>query len=217
MGAPRRSAWTAALTFVAACGAPPVPDASDFAGWPQTIVADPQTFGELVGSDRPGWVALHANDPVRAYARMSETSRPRAAWDAALLHDDLAELSVAAHAALYTAWIARAAPPKGSQAWTVAGLSARCGGHDPGSFAARAPEDGRRIFMAEEPWLEVADARSINPFAAQLALHLSARTGDLDTLYERGRHPVVVESADGFERSFYDPCIHHSLAVGWWV
>lgn len=204
-----------ATLWLAGCGTSPPSAPTDLTGWPQTIVAEPSSFGELVGRDRPGWVALHANDPVRAYKRLSVPARARAAWEAALLHEDLADLSVAAHTALYTEWVTRGAPGEGSAAWTVAGLSARCGGEDPETFASRASPAGRQVFMAPEPWADNAEHDG-DPFSQRMELHRLARQGDLDGLYQQAHHPVLVEPADGFDRSFFDPCVHQSLAAGWW-
>lgn len=181
--------------------------------WIVEVVRDPARFGALLdATGREGWVAFHANDPRRAVDAFTGTdpaarrARARAEWQLALLYGDLARATDKATHTFLASWQARdLATTPGLQ--TLAAQWRGCGGLDrlgAGADATKLPP----LFHAEAGYAEA--------LAARAAVHEEAKGGKLDPLYEKAVLPVVVEPAEGFERSFYDPCVYHTLSEAWW-
>ncbi len=210
----RRLVASAAL-FAAAC-TPDPPAAAPAAGWITDVVTSPERFTDTVERDgAEGWVALHRSASAQAYASFrTPVGRARAAEQAAVLFDDLAATSAAAHARLYAAWAERSPPPPTSAAWTVAGLAERCGGAPTTSWAELAAGPGAHLLAAASPL--AVESPPEDPFVARYAGYRRAG-GDLAAIARQAVDPVHAEPAEGFERLFYDPCALSVLAQGWWA
>jgi tetratricopeptide (TPR) repeat protein len=227
---------SALALWPAACGAPsevaplpvaPVvtPDAPalievDRLGWISEVVIEPSVFEELVGEDREGWVQLHANRYGAAVdAFRSPVGRARAEYQLALLHDDLARLAGLANESYFTEWEARSKLPPNSVAAVVASLASFCS--DSGSlvgWASRTQKDvpgydlAQAIARGRAPW----DVESVDVFGRRMHLHRRVRVaGEAEALVAASTQPLVVERGDGADRSFYDPCLHLTLAQHW--
>lgn len=228
------AAWAA--LGAAGCGAPtevaPLPVAPvvtpsapalvevDRLGWISEVVIEPTVFESLVSEDREGWVLLHANRyPEAALAFRNPVGRARAEYHLALLHDDLARLAGQTNEAYFTEWEAKSKLPPNSVAAVVASLASFCS--DSGSlvgWASRTQKDvpgydlAQAIARGRAPW----DVESVDVFGRRMLLHRRVRVaGEADALVAASTQPLVVERGDGADRSFYDPCLHLTLAQYW--
>lgn len=180
-------------------------------GWISAVVLEPSRFTTLTEVDRDGWIALHARRYAEAAAQLDPpVARARAAWHLVVLHEDLSRLTGHVYDQLFRDWAERGLP-EGSAAPVVAALAARCTGvGDPerwSALAATAP--GHEVLGA--PLAEVVLPEG-HPWSARAALHRSA-ADDPGPLLQVA--PAIVEPADGFERRFYDPCVHAALYRSW--
>lgn len=199
-------------------------------GWIAEIVLDPPAFAALMDeTGRDGWIALHANDLDGAAAAFpgggpaADRARARAELGLAVLHDDLARLSRVAHDRLFQAWDRRGGVPEDSVAPAIAALSARCAGQPWKPWADRAAKGPGAAFSAslgneEALWPTAAPEApelASDPLVKRRMVHAAARLGDPAPLLAVATAPLVVEQADGFERTFWDPCLHDTLTRAW--
>jgi hypothetical protein len=217
------------LAILASCdGSSPAPgDAAKAApaGWVEEVATDPAAFAALMDEGgREGWILLHANELDGAVAVFSDSargsrSRARAALSLAVLHGDLARMSWEAHDRLFRAWDRRGGLPQGSSAPAIAALSARCSGQPWKPWAERTGSGTGSALVAtfdreDGLWPSAAPAAD-DPLAARRAAHVKARDGSVTELLEAAQQPLIVEPADGFERQFWDPCVHATLSEAW--
>ena len=195
------------------------PDLREF-GWISEATRSPTTFTALLEDDRDGWIALHANDYERAADRFkTPTSRARAEWMLALLHHDLARLTGYAVETFFSEWDARSGLPDESAATMIATLGSFCSENGALSgWASRCSPDAPGFAMAQEiargraPW----DHVGVDVYGKRMALHRAARTsGALDGLLAAAVQPLIVEPVGDFERTFFDLCLHRTLADHW--
>jgi hypothetical protein len=195
------------------------------AGWVAEVASDPAAFAGLMDeAGREGWILLHANELDGAVAVFSDNarggrSRARAALSLAVLHGDLARMSWEAHDRLFREWDRRGSLPQGSAAPAIAALSARCSGQPWKPWAERiASGTGSALvgtFDREDGLWPSAAPAADDPLAARRAVHVKAREGSVTDLLEAAQKPLVVEPAEGFERQFWDPCVHATLSDAW--
>lgn len=208
--------------------APPVPVAppppkvtAETYGWVTEVALDPKAFSELMEKGREGWIAFHANDYQRALDAfpVGETARARVEWQLYLLHADLARYAGFAYERFFSEWDARTGLPPESAATVVATLASFCS--ETGSlagWASRAKPKQLGFDLAQEisrgraPW----DVEGTDAFARRMALHRLVRTsGEYEPLLRAAMRPLVSEPVGDFERTFYDPCMHRTLADHW--
>ncbi|MFT5461034.1 MAG: hypothetical protein ACI9K2_007556 [Myxococcota bacterium] len=209
----------ASATPVDAPAPAPVLDLSSH-GWLSHAVWAPAEFQALVDADREGWIALHANDYETAAKRLeTPTSRARAEWMLATLHRDLTRLTGFAVETFFAEWDARTGLPEDSAATMIATLGSFCAESGALSgWASRCKSDSPGFDMAQEiargraPW----DHESMDVYGKRMALHRKARTaGNVEPLVASSVVPLVREPVGDFERLFYDPCLHRTLADYW--
>lgn len=225
--------WVAAL---AGCGgaadvAPPDEVPAPAAGWVADVVREPQKFAALMDSTRrDGWIAYHSNDLNGAVVAFGtgtpeiDRARARVELDLGVLHADLARLQRAAHARLFDTWDRRGTMPQNSAAPAIAALSARCADEPwkpwadrvqagPGAAFLFALGRDDALFPSEAPG--TGTPLDDDPFMQRRLLHTRAKDGDIGALMAVATVPLVVEPADGFQRTFYDPCLHQTLSAAW--
>lgn len=223
--------WWLALLACGTADDVAVPAASSTAaGWPAEAAAHPEQFdGLMERSGRDGWVAYHRNDFEAAIAGFNaspdgDRGRARAEFALGVLHSDLDHLAQYATDQLFAAWDKHGGLPAGS-APAIAALSSRCHGGDWKVWAAKAtaapagvvflaePDDERALWPQEEA--TAGTPAGDDPLVRRRFLHQRARKGDISALASVALQPLVVEPADGFERTFWDPCLHHTLSEAW--
>lgn len=204
------------LLLAVACGGPgDVVQEVEPQGWLAEVAHEPAAFASLLEQEgREGWVALHAHRYAEAWNALPNgaTGRARAAWQLAVLHQDLSRLAGLVHDQLFQEWDQRTGLPKGSVAPVVAALAARCTGiGDPARWQTGAAPGAEVLAGAPDAWWTV-DLPEGHPWSGRVAMHRAALDGDLAALTP---DPVVIEPAEGFSRTFYDPCLHSTLAAAW--
>jgi hypothetical protein len=190
-------------SLLIACGEAPPPTAPAAATWVEDVAFDPSRFAALLEGERDGWVALHGHDHALAWDRFvaasgsGSVSARRAALGRSVWHEDLALLTREVHARLWSTWRTRsagggAAPLPADASWVEA-VAADCAG------------------PLSPPDAPPAAAERLNRGAA------ARDRADVEALEELARAPAWVAQADGFERTWWDPCLDASLARAWSV
>lgn len=170
----------------------PVASSGRDVGWVAVPVLQPERFEALVGeSPREGWVALHAGDYAGAWAAFGDgpeaaRGRARTALAQAQVHGEL-------QAASELAW-----------ARWIAGQRERTG------FPEDSPADA---FLAWSQGEDLDGAPAA--LTERWTLHQQAVSAGPDALLAVAAEPVMVEPADGFERKWFDPGLHGTLAESW--
>ncbi|MBN2800007.1 MAG: hypothetical protein JXX28_12745 [Deltaproteobacteria bacterium] len=206
------SALLLGAIFGASCGSAPEGPASDALplppdeAWVAQVVLHPERFSALIEStSREGWIAYHSHRYGEAWDRFggdapaARRARGRAAWSMARTQEDLARLYGETWTRLTATWTARGTFPASGGAPTISALAARCA--DPAI-------DGPGLLAA---WGDTGVA----PWEAVALLHHGAVGGEVDGLLRAASTPLAAEQGDGFVRTFYDPCVHRALALGW--
>lgn len=204
-----------AAALLGCTGSPPAdaPSPAPELGWVTTMVGEPSRFSTLMDtSARTGWIALHGHDHLTAIGAFEADPAPESkvgaqrSWLAeAALHDDLQRLVGKASDRLFSAWEARGALPPG--AIEARALAARCAGMAPPTTL---PE-GWPALGSGPPDAAFVEALPPGPWRERLAAHVTA-TRSADELRALAAKPAVVVAAEGFERAWYDPCVHATLA-----
>ncbi len=220
-GAPRASTSASTPASVGVLVAPVEKMAPGRYGWISEVALDPTAFSALMEKGREGWIALHANDYQRALDAFpeGETARARVEWQLFLLHTDLARYAGFAYERFFSEWDARTTLPPESAATVVATLASFCS--ETGSLAGWASRTkpkqlgfdlAQEISRGRAPW----DIDGTDIFARRMALHRLVRTsGEYEPLLRAAMRPLVSEPVGDFERTFYDPCLHRTLADHW--
>lgn len=231
---PARSACILLLTSgMISCATEPAPQAPSDAlqSWVTDLAANPDGFGTLMEkTGRDGWIAMHehryadALDAFEGDAPEVSRARVRAAFDEHSLRSDLARLSTFASQRLFDTWAARGGVPADGIATSVAALASWCGTGELGDWAATVDQAGPGgallthlaqggVFATFSP--EVGANDPDDPFANRAVAHAAAMQGDDRPLLQAAQAPLIVQVDSGkeaFERSFYDPCAHNTLA-----
>jgi hypothetical protein len=212
---------------LAACGSPepavtetpPPPPV----GWVTEVTDHPDAVRALLETDRPGWVALHANDLPAAVVAFGATpvGRGRSALALGVLYADLTRVAGLANEQLFATWDARkdgAGLPAGPELPLVAALAAHCsGGTTAASWASRVT-DGPDLAVAKAlaAGTDPFAAESAGPFGARLAVHRVARaSGDPEPVRAAALDPMGSREESGFVRRFWDPCATATLSQVW--
>lgn len=183
---------SASLLLVLACtGETTAPEASTEpvpATWIGELAAEPSAFGTLMEAEpREAWVALHANQLLAAYAAFAGSPSPGKQRTASLL----ARLNRSLDRSL------KRTNTKITQMRAERSLAA---------------SDGLTTYTA----MSVCDADALKIEASGWVEHAALLQGtDGEALTAALAAPVLVEPADGFERTFYDPCGYGALARIW--
>ena len=218
-----------ALVWLSACGGSDVQLPATSEGWVGDIVREPSHFTTLMNeTGRDGWIAFHKNDLETAAGSFTAgPARARAEFALGVLQSDLARMSGFAHERLFREWELAGALPKGPGAPTIAALAARCSGAPKEAWEGwvmKAKGGSADAFLAvldtQEGLWPTADAPEGDPLAhdpyqRRRGLHTQARNGELAALVAASGTPLIVESEPGFERKFYDPCVHQTLSEAW--
>ena len=201
------------------CGSPQpisVADGPDPAGWISQAALKPQDFAALTEGHRDGWIALHANDLDAALEAFPDGSvgKARAQWQLALYHRDMSRLTGLVNHRLFTTWKERTGLPKQSAAVSIAALAASCSVYslDTWTLDAAANDFVHKLANEEPPYGLDED----HPIARRMRMHRKVvKNADAALLNKHAAEPVVVEQGTTFDRSFYDPCLHNTLATHW--
>ncbi|TNE89113.1 MAG: hypothetical protein EP330_11785 [Deltaproteobacteria bacterium] len=182
-----------AVLLLVGCGSAPEATGPTLPeSWLEAVIREPARFEQLlVQTPREGWVALHAHDATTAYDAFDgpnpavRRARARAAWELGRVHEVLGSLHVEVERAYHTESAKR---PGGADAEAPAHLA-----------AANACED-----------LAGADA-----LGERLSAHRAAReSADPTALLEQASRPVQ-RSSEPAAHTWFDPCLHTSLAHVW--
>jgi hypothetical protein len=190
------------------------------ASWVGQMALDPGSFRKLVETDRNGWAAYHSGQLEKAAAQGGDVGA-RAHRDLAELHARLGVLGSITWTNIVATWDARTGLPKDSGiTWFAALAALEAGNTDQGT---------QWLTMAKEvPYPPVSEAASVlsgldldashllsqNALVKRVATHAEARrTGDVSALMADATRPLLVESAAGHERPFFDPQLPWTLAV----
>ena len=201
-------------------------------GWATDVVTDPASFQALMSeSPRDGWTALHAYELRDAGTAFSgdgmgleePTGASLAGWTRAwlaeaALNDDLQRLTGLASDQLFSTWAERGELPQGAA--LVATLAARCSGTDADRWTASLPEDVRFLGTDDEPWARFTPTSALpeaeglpRTVAARMAAHWAAHDGPLaQVMLQASQTPLLEVESDGITRSWYDPCVHRTVA-----
>ena len=188
--------------------------------WVGQMALEPGSFRTLVESDRNGWAAYHSGQLEKAAAQGGDVGA-RAHRDLAELHARLGVLETLTWTNIVATWDARSGLPKDSGITWFAALAALESGQD--------DQGAQWLAMAREvPYPPVSEAASTlstleldashldseNSLLKRVATHAAARrNGDVSALMKDARRPLLVESAAGHERPFYDPQLPWTLAI----
>ncbi len=199
--------------------------ADTVSGWMAELARHPERFAEVTGGEqRDGWVALHSHRYEAAWQAFEGTGAPtaqaRAALDLEVLYTDLDRMSAHAWRRFLDAWSARDQLPPDSAARSVGALSAWCHGGSTEPWGADlAPDATGAVAVAHlTAGGSLTDVTGEGPVETRLRLHAGARAQQPEALEQLGRaalEPLVVEQADGFARTFYDPCLYATQAAVW--
>lgn len=192
-------------------------------GWLTEIATKPEVWMTTVdGTSREGWSAFHAHQYEEAITafRDHKPARARAELALAVLHDDIDRVERVASRRLFERWAERGELPQGAAA--VAGLNELCHGNSAGPWLARVSEGPGSGFAAAvttgEPLWPTASG-SGDPILDRRYVHAQARGGQPDALRLATASPMFSIEATGegfaFERRFWDPCAHRTLADYW--
>lgn len=223
---PHHTLVAALLLLPVACTGPTQPGASDVDGgetwphpegaWVTEVTRDPASFATLMeATGREGWIALHANrleEAAQAFPGddpRTVRSRARAQWSLGVLQDDLARLTGVTAQELFTTWEKRGSVPEDSAAPAIAVLAELCYGGDAATW------DPERVAQAWDAVSVQLGPEADAPWLARAELHAQAHQGDLAPLVAVATQPLVVEDAEGFQRTFPDPCLHRTLSDVW--
>lgn len=211
MGLRRAAIVLLGLACTPAAQAPTTPKAL---GWVTTVIEEPEAFQEVMErTDREGWIALHAHDYLTAYRRFAVESgdaariaEQRAAQAELLLQQDLQRLTGHAARKLFAAWEARGELPEGAA--PVRALAERCSG---GSHQAAEPWGA--LSGEGLPTQSQVDSLAEGPLKERLQAHLLVIEGAPPTALQRAAtRPMLKIQDQDFERAWFDPCVHATLA-----
>ncbi|MBT3220638.1 MAG: hypothetical protein HN348_16250 [Proteobacteria bacterium] len=177
---------------------------------------NPQDFAALVDKNREGWIALHAHDYEKAAANLTSSPKAmaRAQWQLALVHQDLARLSGLVHHELFTTWQERSGLPQDSSATKIAALSASCSPYPVDAWLNGSDDEFVKNLINSDP-LD-AELPPEQPIGKRLAIHRKAKQNlDPKPLLDVALEPLITERNSEFDRTFYDPCLHRTLAEIW--
>jgi hypothetical protein len=177
----------AAIAGLVATSCAPAPTPGPDLGWLSRVAADPDALRPVLDADRDGWIAWHAGRPWDATLPAGPAAR--AAWDHALLLDDLSALHHAALERLVARWDARGTLPADTAAWAVLAASRACHGAPAGDAPARAAPTP---FPADHPAL--APRPAAPPVGAPPA------------------PPLMLIDTSAFPHAWRDPCAEAALA-----
>ena len=182
----------APLLMVLACtGEPTAPQAGSApvaATWISELAAEPSGFGTLMEAEpREAWVALHANQLHAAYTGFASTTSPGKHRTAALLGRLNASLNRTQ----------RLTNDKISKLRTERSIE---------------PSAGLNQYTAMSACTADAFKVEVDGWSERVALISGT---DAEALTAALVTPVIVEQAEGFERTFYDPCAYGGLARIW--
>jgi hypothetical protein len=179
----------------------------------------------MASSPRDGWTALHAfelREAAEAFAQAGDQPEAAAgalrAWSAeATLQADLQRLTGVAADRLFTTWSERGSLPEGAA--LVATLAARCSAADASRWGAELPVELRFLAVEPEPWTRFSATGQPDlselpiAVAGRLAVHKAVHDGLPDAaMLQAARDPMFEVEANGITRSWYDPCVHRTLA-----
>ncbi|MFT7520298.1 MAG: hypothetical protein ACI9MC_002443, partial [Kiritimatiellia bacterium] len=200
---------------------PPTVPAPSSLGWPDDLVKHPENFQALMDtSSREGWVAIHGHryepalDQFQGDTPLLIAGQHRATAALSQLHADLARAQATASTRYFKALKGRDALPTDSAAGRIASLSASCSGpSDAYTNEATEAFTAVRNGWSESDDLVVSD--DLSAFRDRHAVHIAARGGQPSALTDVARNPLIVEPAQGFVRTWWDPCLHSTLADAW--
>lgn len=204
--------------LLVACGGPQSPSTDQDwplpeGAWVTAVTRDPEQFTQLMDSTgRDGWIAFHAHhldEAVESFDPATPAglrSRSRAEFALAVLHDDLARFTGYTAWSLFEAWEARGTAPDDPDATAWRSLAAACYGGDAVGW-----QPGR----ATEAWDALATTEAPPTWINRAEVHAAALDGEPTLLRDLAREPLVVVPADGFSRTWYDPCVHRTLSDAW--
>lgn len=192
-------------------------------GWLTEIALEPQKWLDVVdGTSRDGWAAMHAHQyetAINAFAG-HPAARARAELALAALHDDIDRVERVASRRLFERWAERGDLPQGAAA--VAALNELCHGNSPDPWLSRVGDGPGKGFVAiladgQALWPPVSDGG--DAILDRRVLHRQVRDGSPDALKVAALAPLFAVEAGGegftFERKFWDPCAHRTLADYW--
>ena len=192
-------------------------------GWLTEIALEPQKWLDVVdGTSRDGWAAMHAHQYEAAITAFEAYPSPRARAELALaaLHDDIDRVERVASRRLFERWAERGELPPGAAA--VAALNELCHGNSPDPWLNRVGDGPGSRFVASlagKDALWPTDSDGSDPLVSRRAMHRKARDGSPDALNVGSTTPLFAVQAGGdgfvFDRKFWDPCAHRTLADYW--
>jgi len=187
-------------------------------GWVSEAALQPSAFEALVSSHREPWIAMHGHRYEDAIVGFEDQpkNKARAQMALGLFHEDLARLTGVTMDAFLGEWEARVELPKESSLYAIAAMASACNvdvNYAAWGNRAKPGTEGFQFAQQVARGVPPLDYTGSDSFGRRMTLHRNvAKEGGALALISAASEPLVTETGDGFERVFYDPCVHDTVS-----